>query len=241
MKKSGYSLFGGVDSPSLKSLKAYNSDAWRQLSDILAPKIRYAINAKMGTSNHAETQELESKVFSWLLKKVKKGAFRDVRHLEARAIIKANSMAIDFIRSVDGRPNPKTNPDNDCENPNSFGKWFNSWFKKLKPKPEVADDSNPADEIIEQEMSDILKNLLEALNEDQRNILKLIYLEGMTQQEVADKLGMPRNTVGVYCSRGLGIIKGEISRHPQLLEDFKSRHGGIKLLPEIILLALLMK
>ena len=184
------------------------------------------------------------------------------------ALIKARHKAIDYVRSVDGRKSSKNDPENDCKDPKRFGDWFNRFFKRFRPIPEgkmsespavvciqkkfddvvpddpslhVLDDSNPNTEKSDLNLADILLNLLVALKDEQREILKMIYLKNMTQKEVAAKLGMPIGTVGVYCSRGLDKIRSEIRRHPQLNESLNEKLESLKFLPEIILLTLLMK
>lgn len=197
--------------PSLKELKSGDFSAWTALTVILVPKVRAAARHKIGTSRPTEVEDIESEVFAWLVRKVATDAFVDQSHLEARAIIKARSIALDHLRRDASRPPI-------------------SGMVDEEDKTQASEhSSSPADDAVERELASILLQLLGSLSEKRRLILKSIYLDDRTQQETANLLGIPIGTVGVECSRGLSQIRQEVRQHPQLLAELKDNQEGLRL------------
>lgn len=55
-----------------------------------------------------------------------------------------------------------------------------------------------------------IRDLLQALNEDQRKILDLMYFKGYTQAEVSESLGMPLGTVKTKTRAALQLLRSMI-------------------------------
>ena len=53
----------------------------------------------------------------------------------------------------------------------------------------------------------ILKRALLAVPEQYRRVVEEFYLKGLTQQEIADQLGLKLGSIGVYLDRGLKALK----------------------------------
>lgn len=211
---------------------------WNEFSAIAAPKIQRIFWFKLGNVDSAIVEDLTSNVFTWVVETLKKepSKFVNIEHLEARTILKARSMAIDYIRHEIKSPIVQTKPEIAMDG-GIRGESEQSSFenKHADKRP------NPADEAQEQELTEILLNLLGKIKPKHREVLKLIFLEDKTQQETAEALGMPIGTVGVYRTRGLDEIKKEIGRHPQLLKDLNDKYGTLQLTCEIAIMALLLK
>src|SRR5690349_15022207 len=124
---------------SLQSLKDADYEAWKLASTLLAPKIRVAIYKTLSSASDAVVQDLQSEVFSWLVCKVKASAFDTLPHLEARAIIKARSLAIDYIRRQ------SRSPIVECKNPGDAERQMTS----TSPNQQTS----PADELVERELA----------------------------------------------------------------------------------------
>lgn len=246
-------ISNGVELPSLESLKKSletppkegNSRAtedwflpWKQFSAAAAPKVRRIIWLNLGSVDAAIVEDLTSDVFTWVVETLKRepSKFVNIEHLEARTILKARSMSIDYIRHKIHSPVVEAKPEIAKDGLASDECGQSSFENKH------ADNCpSPVDEAQEKELAEILLNLLGNIKPNHREVLKLIFLENKTQREAADALGMPIGTVGVYHTRGLKEIKKEIARHPHLLEDIKDTYGILRLTCEIAIMALLLK
>jgi RNA polymerase sigma-70 factor (ECF subfamily) len=67
--------------------------------------------------------------------------------------------------------------------------------------PDVVVDAE--DDAIRSEQSEVVRNALAALPEEQRRTLLLAYFEGLTQTEIADKLNTPLGTVKTRMRSGM--------------------------------------
>jgi RNA polymerase sigma factor (sigma-70 family) len=165
-------------------------------------------------------------VFSWLVGKVNTSAFVDMDHLEARATIKARSLAIDYIRHESRSPVVNSgNDDNQADR-------------------SASQEPNPAEELEEREFADLLLNvrkLLDLSGSKQFAVLKCLFLEERTQQETASILSLSVKEIGSHRARGLEKIKKEISRHQLLMESLTFKYPKLQLTLEIAFLALLIK
>lgn len=211
---------------------------WKEFSSVLAPKIRRILRHILGDTDEAVTEDLTSQVFTWVVKTLKNEPFKfvNMQHLEARTILKARSMAIDYLRHEIKSPIVQTNSDASIDT--------ETWVEKEQTSFEnkYADHRpNPAEEALDQDLSDILLNLLGKIKQKHREVLKMIILEGKTHQEAADALGMPIGAIGSYRERGINEIKKEIGRRPHLLKDLTDKYGKLQLTFEIAILALLLK
>jgi RNA polymerase sigma-70 factor (ECF subfamily) len=68
--------------------------------------------------------------------------------------------------------------------------------------------SAPDDEIVErEEEGDIVRRELAALRPQQRLVLELAFLLGLSHSQIAERLGMPLGTVKTHARRGLRRLK----------------------------------
>lgn len=75
----------------------------------------------------------------------------------------------------------------------------------------VPDDEPPADARLEQaETADLMRDALGALPDDQSQILRLAFLEGLTHQQVAARLAIPIGTVKTKIYRGLARLRAAL-------------------------------
>jgi RNA polymerase sigma factor (sigma-70 family) len=69
------------------------------------------------------------------------------------------------------------------------------------------------------DLARLLTDLMARLTEKQRRLLKLYYLDGKTQPELATELSIPLGTIGVTLSRALDALRQELRRHPRLMKE----------------------
>jgi RNA polymerase sigma factor (sigma-70 family) len=214
-----------MDYPSLSSLKDAGFEGWKQLSAVLAPKIRRAIERTLNTTNCPEAEDMVSEVFSWLVRKVNESAFNDMQHLKCRALIKAHDLAVEYIRRESKSPIIYTG---DGSEVNTADYLDTSLIETLEDRDEW-------------ELAHLLLNWLRSEDPKQFGVLKCIVMEEKTYKETADELHIAFGTVGVYLFRGLEKMKNEINRHPGWKRTFQLKYPHLQLTLEITLLALLIK
>ena len=60
---------------------------------------------------------------------------------------------------------------------------------------------------------DMLSELLDCLTERQREVVTAYFFDGLTQQQIADKLGVSQATVKITLDRGLSNLKKKFSKN----------------------------
>ena len=83
--------------------------------------------------------------------------------------------------------------------------WQN--INKLKDSFDRQKLDNPMEVVSTQEISDRVRNALQQLSPDRRQILELSYYEGLSQSEIAKRLNIPLGTVKTHSRRGLIQLK----------------------------------
>lgn len=79
--------------------------------------------------------------------------------------------------------------------------WRN--MNKLKDSIKQQKSFSPMEVISTEEISTQVRNALQDLSSNQRQILELSYYEGLSQSEIAEHLGIPLGTVKTHSRRGL--------------------------------------
>lgn len=78
---------------------------------------------------------------------------------------------------------------------------------------ELAEEQPAAEEPYERLVERIeLRDALESLSEKQRRVLELSYDEGLTQPEIAERIGVPVGTVKTRSFHGLRALRQELER-----------------------------
>ena len=102
----------------------------------------------------------------------------------------ARNRAIDWVRSVAGKPDRTVWESYDAERPGNF-----------LDMEKVVIDSDQARRI---------REAIERLNQNQRAVIELAYFEGLSQSEMAEKMGQPLGTVKTWVRSALKNLREEL-------------------------------
>jgi RNA polymerase sigma-70 factor (ECF subfamily) len=90
-----------------------------------------------------------------------------------------------------------------------------------------ADRDTAPDQVVTREWTRaVVRTALSAMPEVERRPLELAYDEGLTQTEVAERLGWPLGTVKTRTRRGLAALRGVLEGVPDLMGDPVPAFGG---------------
>jgi RNA polymerase sigma-70 factor (ECF subfamily) len=102
----------------------------------------------------------------------------------------ARNRAIDYVRSVDGRMARNAYEMVESESPLLY--------------------ANLENELLSSDQARRIREALGKLNPNQRNVIELAYFEGMSQTEMAAKLGQPLGTVKTWVRAALKSLRVEL-------------------------------
>ncbi len=103
----------------------------------------------------------------------------------------ARNRAIDWIRSAAGKPEHTPWENYDFERPQNF-----------VDVERVLIDADRARRV---------RQAMEKLNENQRSVIELAYFEGLSQSEMAERMGQPLGTVKTWVRTALKNLREELS------------------------------
>ena len=81
----------------------------------------------------------------------------------------------------------------------------------------ISDDERPEDQVLRGELNDLLQLGINQLPEDQRIVLVLCDVQGLSYQEAADIVDQPLGTVKSRLSRGRGRLRDFLLQQKELL------------------------
>src|SRR5262249_48575090 len=102
----------------------------------------------------------------------------------------ARNRAIDYLRSVDGRMARSSYELVEMENPALF--------------------ANLEEQVVTSDQSRRIREALSKLNPTQRNVIELAYFEGLSQTEMAEKLGQPLGTIKTWIRTALKNLRDQL-------------------------------
>ncbi len=100
----------------------------------------------------------------------------------------ARNRAIDYLRSTAGQQQATT--------------------FELVSSEKVSLFVNTEDRMVDQEQARRIRAAFSQLNENQRQVLELAYFEGLSQSEMAEKLGQPLGTIKTWVRTALTTLRG---------------------------------
>ncbi|MEM7063271.1 MAG: sigma-70 family RNA polymerase sigma factor [Cyanobacteria bacterium P01_B01_bin.77] len=85
-------------------------------------------------------------------------------------------------------------------------KYLNQWHQNQA----VVDSATPMKHITQQEKRAVVREALNTLKAQQREVLELSYYEGQSQRDIAERLGVPLGTVKSWARRGLLQLRKQL-------------------------------
>jgi RNA polymerase sigma-70 factor, ECF subfamily len=132
-------------------------------------------------NNLQEAEDLTQEIF---LNFWRKGGYNPDRgSLSSYLIMMTRSRSIDKIRAR-----------------GSFRKFLDRWRKVM---PTEIPNNNPFEAASQNERSERVQTALGELSDNQRQILELLYYQGLSQREIAERLDLPLGTVKTRSRLGL--------------------------------------
>ncbi len=103
----------------------------------------------------------------------------------------ARNRAIDWIRSAAGKPEHTAWENYDSERPQNF--------------------LDAERVLIDSDRARLVRRAMEKLNENQRSVIELAYFEGLSQSEMAERMGQPLGTVKTWVRMALKTLREELA------------------------------
>lgn len=174
----------GNDSALIERLRRRDPDAMADLYDRYG-RVVYSVILRI-VRNAAVAEELSQEAFLRAWNRAE--AFDAERGRIAPWLLTiARNRAIDYLRSTAGQ-----------QQANTF---------ELVSSERVTSFVQTEDRMLEQEQARRIRAAFSKLNENQRQVLELAYFEGLSQSEMAQKLGQPLGTVKTWVRTALTTLR----------------------------------
>ena len=180
-------LRGRDDGPLIERLRQRDPDAMAELYDRYS-RMTYSLIYRM-VRNHPVAEDLVQETFLRVWNRMQ--AFdQNKGSLGPWILTVARNRSIDYVRSVDGRMSASSVEVEKMENPAIFFDLERS--------------------ILNGDRIRSLKAAFEKLDPNQRLVLELAYFEGLSQTEMATRLGKPLGTVKTWVRSALQALREEM-------------------------------
>jgi RNA polymerase sigma-70 factor (ECF subfamily) len=178
---------GETDPELAERLKRRDPQAMADLYDRYSRLVHSLILRIVRDSGVAE--DLTQEAFLRIWNRVK--AFDSQRGaLGAWLLAVARNRAIDYLRSADGRMACSVHEMSATEAPVLF--------------------ANLETELVTSDRARRIREALQKLNPNQRTVIELAYFEGLSQTEMAEKLGQPLGTIKTWTRAAFKNLRGEL-------------------------------
>lgn len=191
--------------PELALLRSGDDAAWTAAFRRLWPIALSAAWTSDAALTHAEAEEAASEALAAVSRRI--GQVQTAGQLKALVAIIAKRRAIDAARaksaSKRGPANLSLHSESGKEDPG------------LEPRaPEV----EPGAELELAELAVLLQQAMSTLGPQERSLLNGQLVEGLTQQKLSHRFGLPIGTVGSSIARALKKIRQNLEKSPDLMQ-----------------------
>lgn len=188
--------------PDIRNLQAGDRFMWDCAFHWLWPLAWSAAKRRLANFAPAEIEDVAVEAIREAAEKVQAGEVESFEELKALTGIIARRRALDHIRRMQAE------------------RRATGATESIEGHEELASATpDPLEQVNSKDLARLLMNLTEKLLEHQQRLLRLYYLDGLKQAELAERLNMPMGTVGVTLSRALESLRVELRKHPQLMKE----------------------
>lgn len=163
---------------------AGNAEAWQVLVDRSGPRLKRLARRLLGGRDEARWDDAVAEVFAHLLGSRALQGYRGEAPLEAYLVVVGGRLIL--ARAA----------------------------VPLVPLPAGLPSRAPAppEQLLEQEEIDTLREVLAGLPKEDRALIGLLYEEGLTHRQAAERLGVPLGTVASRSARLLAHLAGKMQK-----------------------------
>jgi RNA polymerase sigma-70 factor (ECF subfamily) len=180
---------GGSDAELAERLKKRDPDAMTVLYDRFG-RLAYSVIVGI-VHDSAIAEDLMQETFLRVWNRVQ--AFDSERGaLGAWLLAVARNRAIDYVRSAGARMA------------------LNCFELEEREHPSLFVDMER--ELVSEDNARLVRNALAQLNANQKKVVELAYYEGLSQTEMAERLGEPLGTVKTWARTALKVLRDELSK-----------------------------
>jgi len=177
-------LVSGDDQQLIERLRKRDPDAMSDLYDRYS-RVVYSVILRI-VRNSAVAEELSQEAFLRAWNRAE--GFDSARgRIGPWLLTIARNRAIDYLRSTAGQQQATT--------------------FELMSSERITLFVNTEDRMLDQEQARRIRAAFSQLNQNQRQVLELAYFEGLSQSEMADKLGQPLGTVKTWVRTALTTLR----------------------------------
>lgn len=192
--------------PEIDALREGSAEAWEMVFKTLYPSLFNAAKGVIGSCPGVEAEDVALETLEELPEIIHKIASAD--GLAPLAISIAHNKAASAMRAYFSQKRGGGKTDS-----------LDGLAENGEPKVDAGGQEKPLEKLEHRELAALLGELLRALPDKIRGILDLFYLEGLTQAEIAEKLGLPTGTVGSYLSRARTALRAAAETQPKILQE----------------------
>ncbi|HOX60011.1 MAG TPA: sigma-70 family RNA polymerase sigma factor [Candidatus Paceibacterota bacterium] len=192
--------------PDIAPLQAGDASMWEFAFFWLWPVAWSAANRRLGRVAPADVEDVAIAAVREAAEMVRVGRVSSFERLKALVGVIATRRALDHLRRMQAERRRVSSTES------------------IEGQEELASAApGPVEQVEALDLAELLVGLAARLPDRQREVLLGFYFEGLKQEELAKKLGMPIGTVGVTLSRAREALRGELEKHPALLKELLER------------------
>ncbi len=186
--------------PDLAKLQAGDATEWRLAFDWLYPTAIAVSRNKLGGMHPSEVEDVALMAMEAVIEKAQKVS--EVGELKKLLAAITHNKAVDLIRKL---PPPTIAPLGEDDEEITF---------------DPPDPTSPLDDLDQRELAELIERCLEQLQDKCQSLLRGTFVEQLKQKELAEKMGMPIGSVGVFISRCLKKM-AEIAKKSGIEEELR--------------------
>jgi len=184
-----FQLSSEADTELVERVKRHEPQAMAEMYDRYG-RMTYSLILRI-VRNTGAAEDLVQETFLRIWNRVhafdaKRGA------LGAWILAVARNRAIDYVRSVEGRMTKSASEFDELENPGTFADFEQNLLNLDRVR--------------------LVRDALNKLNPNQREVIEMAYYEGLSQSEMAERMKQPLGTVKTWARSALKLLRDQLGQ-----------------------------